>query len=172
MIYPKGAYILHMIRMMMYDAKKGDTDFRAMMTDFIKSHYNSDISTEDFKQIVEKHMTPSMDLDGNKRMDWYFDEYVYGTEMPRYQFDYEIGSAGGKSTFSGKVTQSEVSNNFKMLVPIYADFGKGWVRLGSASMTGNTTIEIKDSPLPMAPKRLAICQLNDVLALSMESKKR
>jgi hypothetical protein len=172
MIYPKGAYILHMIRMMMYDSKKGDADFRAMMTDFIKSHFNSDISTEDFKQIVEKHMTPSMDMDGNKRMDWFFDEYVYGTEMPRYQFDYEIGSAGGKSTFSGKLTQSEVSNNFKMLVPIYADFGKGWVRLGSASITGNTTVEIKDSPLPIAPKRLAICPLDDVLALSMESKKR
>jgi hypothetical protein len=172
MIYPKGAYILHMIRMMMYDTKKGDADFRAMMTDFIKSHYNTDISTEDFKEIVEKHMTPAMDLDGNKQMDWFFDEYVYGTEIPRYQFDYEIGSAEGKTTFTGKLTQSEVSNKFKMLVPIYADFGKGWVRLGSASMTGNTTIDIKDSPLPAAPKRLAICPLDDVLALSMESKKR
>jgi hypothetical protein len=39
-------------------------------------------------------------------------------------------------------------------------------------MTGNTTIEIKDPPLPAAPKRLAICPLDDVLALSTESKKR
>src|SRR4030095_5196358 len=29
-IYPKGAYILHMIRMMMYDQRDGDTKFQAL----------------------------------------------------------------------------------------------------------------------------------------------
>jgi hypothetical protein len=171
MIYPKGAYILHMIRMMLYDQRTGDTRFRAMMTDFIKSHYNKDISTEDFKSIVEKHMTPGMDLDGNKRMDWFFDEFVYGTEIPRYQFEYSLGSAGGKTAFSGKVAQSGVSDNFKMLVPLYGDFGKGWIRLGAARITGSTSVEFKDVPLPEQPKRLAICPLNDVLFLSVENKK-
>jgi hypothetical protein len=91
--------------------------------------------------------------------------------MPRYGFTYEIGSDGGKTTFSGHITQSEVSDNFKMLVPVYADFGKGWVRIGSAPVRGNSTFDIKNVPLPQVPKRMAICALEDVLGLGMESKK-
>ncbi len=172
MIYPKGAFILHMIRMMMYDRQTQDARFKAMMTDFIKTNFNKDISTENFKQVVEKHMTKSMDLEGNHTMDWFFNEYVYGTEMPRYQFTYEFGSANGKTTFTGHLTQSEVSDSFEMVLPIYADFGKGWVRLGTIPVKGNTTADIKDIPLPEQPKRMAICAMEDVLGLGMDSKKR
>ncbi|HEX8287725.1 MAG TPA: M1 family aminopeptidase, partial [Pyrinomonadaceae bacterium] len=49
LIYPKGAYILHMLRMMMYDAKTGDARFSKMMKDFVASNFNKDVSTEDFK---------------------------------------------------------------------------------------------------------------------------
>ena len=52
LVYPKGAYILHMLRMLMIDTKANgyakDAKFKAMMTDFIKTHYNKDVSTEDF----------------------------------------------------------------------------------------------------------------------------
>ena len=58
-----------------------------------------------------------------------------------------------------------------MLVPIYVDFGKGWVRLGSARMNGNSTVEIKNIKLPAVPKRVAACALNDVLATSIENSK-
>ena len=58
-----------------------------------------------------------------------------------------------------------------MLVPIYVDMGQGWSRLGSARMTGNTTVEIKDLKLPAAPKRVAVCVFNDVLATSVENSK-
>jgi hypothetical protein len=65
MIYPKGAFILHMIRMMMYDNRGGTRDnrFAKMMQDFLAAHYNSDISTEDFKKAVEASMTPAMNID-------------------------------------------------------------------------------------------------------------
>ena len=55
MIYPKGAYILHMLRMMMYDQRHdGDSRFKTMMKDFVKTHYNQDVSTEDFKRVGRK----------------------------------------------------------------------------------------------------------------------
>ena len=83
LVYPKGAYILHMIRMMMYNAADGgDRRFKEMMTDFVQTHYNKDVSTEDFKKGVEKYMTRELNLDGNGSMDWFFNEWVYGTEMP------------------------------------------------------------------------------------------
>jgi hypothetical protein len=58
-----------------------------------------------------------------------------------------------------------------MLVPIYADFGKGWTRLGAAKMVGNATVEIPNIPLPQAPKRVTLCALDDVLYTSLENKK-
>ncbi|HEX8424290.1 MAG TPA: M1 family aminopeptidase, partial [Pyrinomonadaceae bacterium] len=153
MIYPKGAYILHMLRMMMYDVKggTGDKRFTTMMQDFIKTHYNRDVSTEDLKRSVEKHMTAQMNLDGNGRMDWFFDAWVYGTDMPSYKFDYQLAG----DMLSGRITQSGVGDKFAMLVPIYADFGKGWQKLGAVTLVGNTTFDLPNIKLPQPAKRAA-----------------
>lgn len=169
MIYPKGAYVLHMLRMMMYkQTQGGDAKFQEMMKDFVQTHFNQDVSTEDFKAIVEKHMTKEMDIDKNGKMDWFFDQWVYGTEVPAYKFEYSVGQDG---MLNGKITQSGVSDNFVMLVPIYLDMGKGWAKLGSATMVGNRSLELKNIKLPAVPKRVAICALNDVLATSIENSK-
>ncbi|HEV2836615.1 MAG TPA: M1 family aminopeptidase [Pyrinomonadaceae bacterium] len=169
LIYPKGAYVLHMLRMMMYkQAQGGDAKFQEMMRDFVQTHYNQDVSTEDFKAIVEKHMTKEMDVTKNGKMDWFFNQWVYGTEVPAYKFEYNVSSDG---MLNGKLTQSGVSDNFIMLVPIYIDMGKGWGKLGSATIIGNSTIEIKNVKLPAVPKRMAVCAMNDVLATSIENTK-
>lgn len=168
MIYPKGAYILHMVRMLMFEPKTGDERFKAMMQDFVKTYFNKDISTEDLKRAIEKHMTKEMDIDGNHRMDWFFDEWVYGTEMPSYRFDYQIGADG---SLSGRITQSGVSDKFVMRVPVYVDYGKGWARIGSATVVGNSTVDLGNIKLPKGAKRAAVCAWNDVLALSVQNSK-
>jgi hypothetical protein len=169
LIYPKGAYILHMLRMMMYQqAKGGDARFQAMMKDFVQTYFNKDVSTEDFKAIVEKHMTNEMNVDNNGKMDWFFNEWVYGTQVPAYKLQYNVTSDG---MLSGKLTQSGVSDDFVMLVPIYIDMGKGWAKLGSARLVGNSSIDLGNIKLPAAPKRVAVCAMNDVLATSIENSK-
>ena len=167
LIYPKGAYILHMLRMMMYKGQGGDAKFQAMMKDFVQTHFNQDVSTEDFKRIVEKHMTKEMDVDKNGKMDWFFNEWVYGTEVPAYKFQYNMSQDG---SLSAKLTQSGVSDDFVMLVPIYIDMGKGWAKIGSAQVAGNTSVDI-NLKLPSVPKRVATCAMNDVLATSIENSK-
>jgi aminopeptidase N len=158
---------------MMYDHKGGgDARFREMMGDFVKTNYNKDASTEDFKQMVEKHMTPQMDLEKNGRMDWFFNQWVYGTDIPAYRVDYQFGSDGGKPTLTAHITQSGVADNFRMSVPIYADFGKGWTRLGAAVIKGNSSVDLTNVPLPQQPKRLTLCALDDVLATSIQSNKQ
>jgi hypothetical protein len=165
LVYPKGAYILHMIRMLMYSPQTGDADFQAMMKDFVQTYYNKDASTEDFKAAVEKHMTPAMNLGGDARMNWFFDEWVYGTEVPSYAFEYSFRDENGKTVLVGKLTQSGVSDGFRMQVPVYLDFGKGWARLGQVPVVGNATKEFR-VPLPQRPKRAAVNALNDVLCVS------
>src|SRR5262249_7088465 len=60
LIYPKGAYVLHMLRMMMWDQKNQDENFKSMMRDFVKTYAGRSATTEDFKSVVERHMTTSM----------------------------------------------------------------------------------------------------------------
>ena len=168
LIYPKGAYILHMIRMMLWDRKTGDDNFRALMQDFVKTYSGKAATTEDFKAMVEKHMTPEMDMDGNHRMDWFFNEYVYGTALPAYKMDYSFGKdPNGDVVFDFKVTQSGVDDKFRMIVPIYLELADGrTINLGRAHVIGNTSIQQK---LPIrglkdAPRRALVNYNYDVLA--------
>lgn len=168
LIYPKGGYILHMIRMMMFDPRgAGDKAFQIMMQDFVNTYRERPASTEDFKKMVEKHMLPLMDLDGNKKMDWFFNQYVYGIDLPRYGFAGTIEPAGpGQFKLNFKITQSEVRADFKMLVPLYLELANGaLVKLGSAPITGNNSLEQSVTlPLKEAPKRALINAQFDVLA--------
>jgi hypothetical protein len=169
LIYPKGAFVLHMLRMMMYDhGKTGDARFKAMMQDFVKTNYNKPVSTNDFKLAVERNITPEMDIDKNKKMDWYFDQWIYGTEMPSYKFEYQIQG----NSLTGTITQSNVSKNFVMIVPIYADFGNGWQFLANVTLAGNDTLDIGKINLPKTPKKVAIAALQDVLAEKIENVKK
>jgi hypothetical protein len=168
LIYPKGAYILHMIRMMMWENKTGDQNFKTAMQDFVKTYSGKAATTEDFKAMMEKHMTPEMDLEGNHRLDWFFNEYVYGTALPTYKFDSTFDKdANGDVVFGFKVTQSGVDDKFRMLVPIYLELADGHtVNLGRARLTGNTTV---DQKIPLKglkdmPKRALLNYNDDVLA--------
>ncbi|CAN5550178.1 MAG: M1 family metallopeptidase [Pyrinomonadaceae bacterium] len=174
MIYPKGAFILHMLRMMMFDHQQGvgDARFQKMMKEFVVSHYNKDISTNDFKLAVEKHITPLMDIDKNGKMDWFFDQWVYGTEMPSYKFTYSIGKKDGRAVITGKITQTGVSDNFVMIVPIYVDMGQGWSYLGATTIVGNTSADLGEIMLSGEPKKAAIAALQDVLAEKIEINKQ
>jgi hypothetical protein len=168
LIYPKGAYILHMVRMMMWDRQTGDQNFKATMQDFVKTYAGRSATTEDFKAMVEKHMTRGMDLEENHRMDWFFNEYVYGTALPTYKFDYSFeNGADGDVVFGFKITQSKVDDNFRMLVPIYLELADGHtVNLGRARLAGNTSVEQKMplKGLKDRPKRALINYYDDVLA--------
>jgi len=165
LVYPKGAYILQMLRQLMWSAKTGDQDFLAMMQDFVKSYTNKNASTEDFREVVNRHMKPDLDLQHNGRADWFFREWVYGSEIPRYHFEYSLAPGDqGKVMLTGKVTQSGVSTNFVMPVPVYADFDGNIVRLGSVALQGNQTSKEFKVMLPKKPKRLLVNAHHDVLA--------
>jgi len=164
--YSKGAYVLLMLRSLMYvDQGSGNRDqpFIDMMHDFMESHQTANASTETFKAIVEKHMTPQMDLQKNGRLDWFFNEWVYGTKVPRYHFTYEVQPIkDGVVKVKTEITQSEVDENFAMFVPVFADFGSGMVRLNQIPIVGNSTRTITFD-LDRAPKKVVLNYYKDVL---------
>jgi hypothetical protein len=161
--YPKGAYILQMLRSMMYNPEDRDKAFIAMMHDFVDSHREKAATTESFKAIAEKHMTAGMDLERNGRLDWFFREWVYGTDVPRYHFDYQLSPAdGAKVKLHMTITQSEVGERFAMPVPVFADFGQGMMRIGQIGTVGNTSRSV-DMLLPKQPKKVVLNAYKDIL---------
>src|SRR5207248_10899414 len=83
--YPKGAYILQMLRSMMYSPTDQDKAFIAMMHDFVESHRNSPASTESFKAIAEKHIKKRRTSEGMGRWNWFSTDGVKGTKAPGYR---------------------------------------------------------------------------------------
>ena len=164
LVYSKGGFVLHMLRQIMYHPQKGDQPFITMMQDFVKTHHNQDASTESFKAVVEKHMTPEMDLDRNGTMDWFFNQWVHGTEMPSYQLTYSLAPVeGGEARLKGSLAQADVSDDFKMIMPIYLQTRNKLIRLGAASLYGSSSMEL-DVPLPRMPEKVVINPYHDVLA--------
>jgi hypothetical protein len=163
--YAKGAYVLQMLRSMMRYGVPDQPEqaFIAMMHDFVESHRGRPATTESFKEVAERHITKTMDLQGNGRLDWFFNEWVYGTQVPRYHFDHQVTPLdGGAVNLRMTVTQSEVDERFAMLVPVFADFGKGMVRIGQIAIIGNSTRTV-DLRLPAAPKKVALNAYKEIL---------
>jgi hypothetical protein len=165
LIYSKGGYILQMLRMQMMNPREKDPDsaFQAMMQDYCKTFDNKAASTEDFKAIVEKHMTRGMDLDGNHKMDWFFNQYVYGTGEPQYAFHAttEI-TADGKTHIKGEIARTGVPDAWKDAIPLYAHIGDRTIKMGLISVSHAS--EPFDFAIPGKIDRVSINDYEDLLA--------
>ncbi|MCU1349478.1 MAG: Aminopeptidase N-like protein [Acidobacteria bacterium] len=169
MMYSKGAYVLHMLRMAMMDHSKPNPDapFMAMMTDFAQTYAGKNPSTTDFQHVVEKYLPPSLNLTRNGKIDWFFNQWVYGIAIPKLDSKFTVTDAGGgKYKVSGTMTQSQVPDNFVSLVALYINFDKGaYAKIASVPVVGNQTKPIEfELPLPKAPKAVTINNMHDVLA--------
>jgi hypothetical protein len=164
-IYNKGGYVLGMIRMMMADSRAQDPDarFKAMMHDFCKTFDNKAASTEDFKAMAEKYMTQAMDLGGNHKLDWFFNQYVYGTGIPHYEFHYEVKDAGnGQWAVTGNIKRSGVPEPWMDTIPLFMERNGQMVRLGLISaIKADTPISFN---LPQNPGKLQINVNEELLA--------
>ncbi len=158
LIYDKGSYVLQMLRDLMEDSRAQDPDGRFIdtMHDFVSTYAGKNASTEDFRQIVAKHM--------NDPMDWFFNEWVYGTEIPSYQFSYTMNdSGGGKTMLHLSLAQSGVSNSFFMKVPVYLWVQGAPHRLGLLSVKGSSTATA-DIPLGFRPDKVTLDEYHTILA--------
>ena len=167
LVYTKGAYILHMLEMLYWTPQYGDKPFKAAMHDFVKSYTNKPATTEDFKAVMERDMPAWMDVDKNHKLDWFFNAYVYGTEVPKYSMTSTFEKKGDETTAHFTLTQSGVSDGFTMLVPIYLEFAdKRTLSLGFATVKGSHTIEqtINLGKLPSEPKRMVANYNFDLLS--------
>jgi hypothetical protein len=157
LIYQKGAWVLHMLRVLMLDLPTANEDrFTQMMAEFYRTYRGQHASTADFQRVVEQYAGISMD--------WFFNEWVYGTGIPSYRVAYRTEPAeGGKYRVRLRVTQDNVPDDFQMYVPVTVDFGGGREARLRVKVAGPSS-EITLPLMPLEPKGLTFNALDGVLA--------
>jgi hypothetical protein len=125
-IYGKGAWVFHMLRMMMQDpgSKNPDDRFIKLLHALLESHRYRALTTDDLQKAVERVMTPAMAIEGGRSMDWFFDQYVRSTGIPAYDVNFSVKPGLKGFLVRGKLLQKNVPDDFVLRVPIYGQ-GKG-----------------------------------------------
>jgi len=115
----KSAYLFNMIRILMHDYRLGtDKKFIAFLQELFDQFKGKTITIDGFKGILEKYMR--MD------MTWFFDQWVYGTQIPTYLFDYSIDKlSDDQYLIVCQISQENVSDEFKMMLPVTVLFDDG-----------------------------------------------
>lgn len=168
-IYDKGAWVIHMLRMMLRDprAKNPDMRFEELLRNVLAKHRFQPLSTGQFEEEVNHLMTRSMDLESDRSMDWFFDEWVRSTGIPEYSVMFHVRPRGDGFEIDGTLQQNGVPNYFTESVPIYETLtnpqGKQAIYLGNVVTTGTSTdfhFEARVHPQKLAidPEHTILCR--------------
>ncbi len=168
LIYSKGAYVLHMLEMAYWTPQDQENIFKHSMQQFVSDYSGKAATTEDWKASMEKTMPKWMNLRGDGKLDWFFDEWVYGTELPHYDITSQFtANPDGTSAVHMRLTQSNVSKDFVMRIPIYLEMQNGnTVRIANVVIHGSDSIEgnLPLGKLPSPGKALLVNYNADILS--------
>ncbi len=141
-VYSKGAWIFHMLREMLREPNSRDPDarFAGFLRSIVAKYAQKPLSTEQFQKEIEAVMTPKMDLEGGRSMEWFFEEYVRGTGIPHYKVEFTTRHTEKGYQVRGKLLQSDVPRSFIAPVPLYiGSSGSHSVLLGTVVAAGDET---------------------------------
>jgi hypothetical protein len=163
-VYGKGTWVVHMLRMMLRDpaAKDPDEKFFGLLRGLVESHRHRALTNEDLAEAVNRILPESMDLEGTGTASWFFDQWVRGTGIPRYTVEFQATQAGNGFRVRGTLKQDGVSEFFIAPVPLFAAGASGRpVRLGTVIADGpETRFEFTSR---IRPRRIVVDPENTLL---------
>jgi hypothetical protein len=122
------------------NGKNPDARFAGLLHTLVTKYARKALTTADLQREVEAVMTPRMALEGGHSMEWFFDEYVRGTGIPRYKVQFTAHRSENGFQIRGKLLQDGVPRSFIAPVPIYVATGAGrTIFLGTVVAAGEET---------------------------------
>lgn len=157
LIYAKGDFVLHMLRMMLYDFARGDDSrFIALMKDFVQTNAGKAASTADFKAICDKHFGTDMG--------WFFNQWVYGTDIPKITIEYQISGTASGAVVTVDVQQQNVPEGFRSVMPFImrAKAGAlgGMLTISQPTMHAELRVNEKPDTIEFNPMYSLLCDLD------------
>ena len=158
LVYEKGAFVLHMLRSMLTDLETGDdARFRELMRRFARDHRTEAASSASFEAAVTQAF--------GEPMDWFFDQWVYGVDVPTYRPDLTTSRLIDQDdpfVLHGTIRQEDVPSSFQMPVPILVRF-KDRPPIVRRVWVDSESVEV-EIPLPAEPSDVEFNYRHGVLA--------
>ena len=157
-VYQKGAWVLHMLRMLTLDlATMKEDRFTNIMREFYRAYNGSRASTEDFRRVVERIVGTDMG--------WFFDQWVYNSVIPSYRFAWRSDKQpDGTYRVRLRVQQERVPESFLMYVPVTVELGNNRLARVRVKITGAMTDVVLPVALPSEPRAVKFNDMHGVLA--------
>jgi hypothetical protein len=128
----KGSWVLHMLRYLMFDLEKNsDRNFLRFMNEYAVQADNLPISNAGFEKLAEKYY--------GMPLGWFFDEWVYGRNIPKFEAKYKIDAQGDKWGITGSISTGNMLPNFTYPVICRVNFEDGSTALFRQTVTSGTT---------------------------------
>ena len=152
--YGRGTWLFHMLRSMMRDAertasvgvrgdgKAGQTDepFVRVLRRLRERYQGRPITTRDLLQAFEEELPPSLWYEHHKSLDWFYEGWVNGTAIPRFELHaVKYFDKPGATTISGVILQKDAPDNLVTPVPLYASVTGKVTLLGRVFADGPET---------------------------------
>ncbi len=123
--YPKGGWVLHMLRGLL-----GDEAFFAGIRAYYERHLHSAVLTEDFQAVMEEV--------SNTDLDWFFTQWLYRPGYPVFQVEERwLPGEGGAGTAEVTVRQVQKDAWPRFRVPLELCWGEGHDRACRAVVSGS-----------------------------------
>ena len=152
--YGRGTWLIHMLRTMYRDAaahpssavrvpgkthrggRKApavapasladpDAAFFGVLRKLQEQFAGKSMATRDVRAAFEAVLPRDLRFEGRQSLDWFFDEWVSGTAVPKIELEKMRFSKGARRTASFTISQSECQKTLITSIPIYVDTGAG-----------------------------------------------
>lgn len=158
----KGAWMIHMLREMMYDLdKQSDRTFLKFLQELSSTVNNRQFTNSDFIRVAEKYA--GTDLDS------FFALWLYGIGVPEYSVNYSIVPKDGQWAVDVNVTVDKVSESFAMPVIIRIANEDGTNSFVRQTIAGKRT-SFQLGPFAAKPKEIIFNEFASVLSKDKVSK--
>jgi hypothetical protein len=170
--YGRGTWLIHMLRHMLDDAAEKSHSAKASNSDdapFFRALHRlreqnegKYINNRIVQQAFEEELPESLRYEGRKSLDWFFDEWVNGTAIPKIETSgVKIAASARGTTITGKLQQKDAPDELVTSVPLYGVTAAGPVLLGRVFADGpETTFHLSG---PVGVKKIEIDPFHTVL---------
>jgi len=132
--YGRGTWLMHMLRELLRDGSRAsgenvDNLFFSVLRTLQHDYSCKQMSTRDMQRAFERVLPKSLYHEGKPSLDWFFNGWVNGTAMPKYQLSgVRFERKGTTLRASGKLLQNDAPGDLVTAVPIYAELARGDLR--------------------------------------------
>jgi hypothetical protein len=152
--YGRGTWLFHMLRYMMRDAelKTGtrgrgvrgaqtpDEPFIRALRKFRERYQGKAVTTQELFGVLEEELPPSLQYEGRKSLDWFYQGWVNGASIPSFELhEVKYADKTGSTMVTGTILQKSASDSLVTAVPVYASVAGKNVLLGRVFADGRET---------------------------------